>query len=431
MVADSLAVEVLQGTHFIDAHVKGIDIGMQCLDLRRGRGVAIVYAKGVASTHGETSTKPSRCTRDDKDCEPDAQPIRLAKCISIPAMSQLGVRVTTKGLGIVFLDPMQPLQHRLVVRLNSGVADVFPNHPFEVIVANLSRKPRRIPRNTNIGCAKRNPVATLTPERPVAEEMGRVLNISEIPETSSTNAGSDYEGASGPAAVHSCSTKDKILNDWESQVSHSDINNEPLRTEIMAVQRRHSSMWDGNLGTVSATEHGIELEKGPKILSSMTYRQGPAICTTVAEETEEMLNAGVIEPATSQWASAEVPVLKKDGSLRFCADYRRLNTKKLENAYPLPRIDDCIDSLGDARIFLHWTATRDIGKSQLPRKIVTRPGLRAISVRSDTYGCLSTPGKPRRRFRERWTLYCPAYVDKFPPFTLMMYSCSHVPPNST
>ena len=109
-------------------------------------------------------------------------------------------------------------------------------------------------------------------------------------------------------------------------------------------------MWDGNLITISATEHHIELEKGTKPLSSMPYRQGPAMRTKVAEEIEKMLNAGVIEPTPSEWASPVVLVPKKDGSLRFCVSYRRSSTQTIRDAYPLPRMDDCIDALGDVRI---------------------------------------------------------------------------------
>jgi hypothetical protein len=64
-----------------------------------------------------------------------------------------------------------------------------------------------------------------------------------------------------------------------------------------------------------------------------------------------MLRAGVIEPATSEWASPVVLVPKHDGSMRFCIDYRRLNTVTVRDSYPLPRMDECIDSRGDARVF--------------------------------------------------------------------------------
>ena len=64
-----------------------------------------------------------------------------------------------------------------------------------------------------------------------------------------------------------------------------------------------------------------------------------------------MLEAGVIEATTSEWASLVVLAPKKDGSLRFCIDYRRLDAMTVADAHPLPRMDDCLDSLGDAGIF--------------------------------------------------------------------------------
>jgi hypothetical protein len=64
-----------------------------------------------------------------------------------------------------------------------------------------------------------------------------------------------------------------------------------------------------------------------------------------------MLKSGVIESATSEWASPVVLVPKPDGSMRFCIDYRKLNAVSVRDSYPLPRMDEHIDSLGDASVF--------------------------------------------------------------------------------
>ena len=64
-----------------------------------------------------------------------------------------------------------------------------------------------------------------------------------------------------------------------------------------------------------------------------------------------MLRAGVIEPTSAEWASPVVFVPKKDGTMPFCVDYRKLNGVTARDSYPLPRMDECIDSLGDSNYF--------------------------------------------------------------------------------
>jgi Reverse transcriptase (RNA-dependent DNA polymerase) len=64
-----------------------------------------------------------------------------------------------------------------------------------------------------------------------------------------------------------------------------------------------------------------------------------------------MLEQQAIEPATGEWASPIVLVPKPDVPLIFCVDYHRLNSITVSDTYPLPRMDECIYSLGDALIF--------------------------------------------------------------------------------
>ena len=57
----------------------------------------------------------------------------------------------------------------------------------------------------------------------------------------------------------------------------------------------------------------------------------------------------IIEPSTSEWAAPVVLAKKKDGSLRICVDYRRINEVTQTDSYPIPRVDEIIDQLGKAK----------------------------------------------------------------------------------
>lgn len=73
------------------------------------------------------------------------------------------------------------------------------------------------------------------------------------------------------------------------------------------------------------------------------------LLSVLKEEMKTMQDLGVIEPSTSEWSSLVILVPKKDGTLRFCLDFRKLNSVSKSDPYPMPRVDHLIEWLGKAK----------------------------------------------------------------------------------
>ena len=112
-----------------------------------------------------------------------------------------------------------------------------------------------------------------------------------------------------------------------------------------------------------------------------SHRLSPAETQTQREEVLKMLAAGVIVPSNSPWTSPVVLVNKKDGSKRFCVDYRKLNDVTQKDVYPLPRTEKVLDELGKAQWFSkldlksgYWQIVVDPADRQ-KTAFITRDGL--------------------------------------------------------
>ena len=103
------------------------------------------------------------------------------------------------------------------------------------------------------------------------------------------------------------------------------------------------SQGEDNLGSTPLLEHTIET-RGPP-LRQPYRRQNPAVRREEMAQVQQMLASNVICPSNSPWASPVVMVRKKDGSLRFCADFHQLNAATVKDTHPLPQIDNLLDAL--------------------------------------------------------------------------------------
>jgi len=119
---------------------------------------------------------------------------------------------------------------------------------------------------------------------------------------------------------------------------------------LLLEQREMFAKSNIDLGKTSVVKHSIELTDTVPF-KERSRRINPALYEEVREHLEEMKKANVIRESSSPWASAVVLVRKKDGSLRFCIDFRKLNNRTVRNAHSLPRIEETLDVLQGASWF--------------------------------------------------------------------------------
>lgn len=110
-----------------------------------------------------------------------------------------------------------------------------------------------------------------------------------------------------------------------------------------------------DLGNTDLVHHEIKTGSNPPFRQSLRP-QPRARLPVIDNLLEDMQSQGIIEPCQSEWSSNIVLVTKKDGTIRFCVDYRKLNTATQKDVYPIPRIDTCLETLSGAS----WYSTFDL-----------------------------------------------------------------------
>lgn len=129
--------------------------------------------------------------------------------------------------------------------------------------------------------------------------------------------------------------------------------------QIKEVLEKHKKLFTDQPRRTDQAATCIYIKTGESTpIHSHLYRLPHARQETVKKEISQLLRADLIEVSTSVWASPIVLLPKKDGSLRLCVDYRKLNAVTRPDPFTMPRIDDLTDGLAGAR----YITTLDLTK---------------------------------------------------------------------
>lgn len=127
-------------------------------------------------------------------------------------------------------------------------------------------------------------------------------------------------------------------------------------------------------------DHSIPFLSGAQPVNVRPYRYSPQQKNEIEQRISSMLKSGVISHSSSLFVSPMLLVKKKDGSWRFCIDYRHLNALTVKNKHPLPVLDELLDELSGAKWFTKLTSDRVIIKSGCPQGKSSKWHLKHIVV---------------------------------------------------
>ena len=124
--------------------------------------------------------------------------------------------------------------------------------------------------------------------------------------------------------------EEESISTWEAECGVDPIINPQLteqpKGQLLELLTLFEAVTDGRLGHTSACQHHIHTKDGPPV-RQQPYSLPHVYKEAVEKEIELMLKQGIIEPASSEWASPIVIIKKKDDTIHLCVDCRRLNAK--------------------------------------------------------------------------------------------------------
>jgi len=398
LVVDDLSVPVILGCTFIENNAHAI--------LPQDRSICWTYGSVTAILRGPL---------DDGDRSMGVSCVLCATHktrLPPSAATVVWVRTMWRGLGQVVGASRIFTTHGVTIA--NGVHDIVPGLPFPVIVTNFGAREVILRQRANVGSVEllttgvvqvppgappgAAPAPTFTPATATEGVVAAVSSTRDDPAPGRSLDPATAAG-SGPAiparprdpgegsAVAAAAPPASPLQVEDVDLPDVDL---ALHTRICRMLYLHKAMWTGQaLGFIKATQHRIDLNAGARHVRFAPRRAGHTAREAETAGVKRQLEAAVIEPKSSKWGFPAVLVPKKDGILRFCVDYRLLNVVTKKDSYPLPRMDECIDSLGDATIFSTLDCNAGYRQVAIAPRDREKTALCATRARTSSNGCRS------------------------------------------
>ena len=137
-----------------------------------------------------------------------------------------------------------------------------------------------------------------------------------------------------------------ILKDLDQKLSHLSSDK---RLELKQLILEYEHLFQDIPSKTDKIYHDVELIDGSKPVKQHPYRMNPVKQHILREKVQYLLDIDSIEPSQSEWSSPCILLPKPDGTFRTCTNYRKVNSVTKTDTFPIPRIDDCIDNIGQAK----------------------------------------------------------------------------------
>ena len=145
-------------------------------------------------------------------------------------------------------------------------------------------------------------------------------------------------------------TKKEFMSKIDIEPTYLNKEQEEKLKEMLWKHHQNFAFNPKEPGTSRVLKNIINTGDHPPI-KSIPYRVSPTEHRYIKTEVENYFKWNLIQPSTSAWGVPVVLAMKKDGTIRFCTDYRKINAITKKDVYPLPRIDDTLDELSGKRYF--------------------------------------------------------------------------------